>query len=255
VNDWLTNMRAYFYWSGLDNDEADAAWAAMQDAIDNLENVTGPDVDPALELLLTLLEDATTKMQTVITIDGFDTTAKAYATTAFHFQVPAQPYLFWTDTDQSSRDEWMEFDFPVLAVGDNTRTSYASLSSAGWLEVLGEIWDTIDFLDWGGRHFDDGYEMQNDAKDKMDDICAACVPYAPAWPAGDDCFTPELVEEYCTTEGWADEMCGSGYSADEANKELSTCWRDCYVPQNLQKCSDAAEDYITSSWWSNFPWL
>lgn len=253
VNGRLSGMHDYFYWSGLDNDAADDAWAAMEAAIEHLQEETGPDVQPSLELLLTLLDDAASKLEAVIAADALDSTAKAYVSGADKFDMPSQPFVFWTDTDQPNVVGWVPFDFPSLAVGNNLHTSYVSNSIGDFIEFIDTMWDWIEFGLWLQRHYDDAYEMQQDAKDKLDDICGACASFAYAQVA-DDCFTAQSIEEYCTTEGWADEMCGSGYSADDANKELSTHW-PCFRGQNVQRCADAAQDYVTSSWQSEIPWL
>lgn len=252
VDDWFTSMHYYFYRAGHDNDEADIAWAAMEDAIEHLEDVTGPDVQPSLELLLTLLDDAAAKLETVIAADALDSSAKAYFTSTNHFELPSQPFVFWTDTDQENIVGWVEFDFPVLAVGNNLQTSYTSSEIGDFISHIDEMWDWIEFGLWLQRHWDDGIEINYDAGQLFDDICSGCPGLTFAQYIINDCYTQETLEDWCEVH-YAEE-CGAGLTDREKNQALSEHWR-CHSAANIERVKEAVEDYLTSGWLEYLPWL
>jgi hypothetical protein len=254
VHDWLTGMHSYFYYCGSNNSAADAAWDDQETAWAHLESTTGDPVQPAYETLITALDDAVDALQAAIAADAADPLAKAYSSGPLYFHLPDQPIMFWTDPDPAEPDidAWMEFDFPHLSVGNNFQTSYVSPTSASLISFLSDLWEWLHFGHWMFKHKDDAYNMQQASQQKLDDICRYCTGSVPLNQVADDCFTQVTLDDWCETE--SAEECGRLPNGDAACKTLSAKW-NCFRWRNVQKCADAAHDYLKSAWWDEISWL
>lgn len=200
VDDWLTNMYNYVLNSGDDDEAADDYWDAQAAAAGHMLNNAGAPMDAALAALITDIQGAASLLDILIVADAADSSHTVYATGSFHLQIPAGPIAFWKDSTPPSETDWIDFDFPVLAVGDNSHTSYTTGGQT--LEALLDdyVEDMEDFLQWAYEHYQLGDEINQDGSNMLSVICAVCWSQISIALVKDDCFTEQSILDFCEEE-------------------------------------------------------
>jgi len=256
VDDWLTSLYHYFDLAGSDPEQAEEYWQDSLDALDHLDNVTAAPVDPTLEALLGRLESSATLLEQVQELDQANTLLVACPTGNVHFELPEQPFIFWTDPeDGPDPDAWMPFTFPELAVHLTGQCQpYYSVTSGGFIEWL-EGLEHIDFIEWLLEHKDEGPDMNAAAATVFDFLCANCGSPV-VYSIEDECFTQELLDDFCETEKDKDGTgdCYKSLSDLKKNETIAEKFR-CYTQEQLLHIAGVVRDYVCPTWLPYFEWL
>jgi len=232
------------YWSTYQDDQ-DAAFDDFQLMIDSLAYyVMEDDIDGALAYwdahiaarddlalssatlnesfftdFLAALEDAAEKLNFVIALDELSETEVAYVDGSPHFSLPATPCVFWKDEGEPPFDEFMEFEFPHLSVGDPASySSYVSESLEDFIVFTSDIKDWIDLGEWYDKHKDAGTDMNASLAGDYDLLCLYCETrvqmYADLLHELD--YTEDMIENFCTWYGPnGANWCGESNMSDQ----------------------------------------
>jgi hypothetical protein len=255
VDDWLTSLYHYFDLAGSDPEQAEEYWQDSLDALDHLDNVTAAPVDPTLEALLGRLESSATLLEQVQELDQANTLLVACPTGNVQFELPAQPFIFWKDEEGPEYDSWMPFTFPELAVHQTGQCQpYYSATSGGFIEWL-EGLEHIDFIEWLLEHKDEGPDMNAAAATVFDFLCANCGSPV-VYSIEDECFTQELLDDFCETEKDKDGTgdCYKSLSDLKKNETIAEKFR-CYTQEQLLHIAGVVRDYVCPTWLPYFEWL
>jgi len=260
VDDMLTGMYYYFSLIVDDPQQAETYWQSHLDAIDSLDTQTAAPVDETLEILLDNLDSTAKQLQIVHQLDMADANYLVYDTGTMHFELPLTPFLFWTEPTQDTPLGWMEYDFPVLAVGDPLlHDFYVPLNLGEFLQFLGDLYDWLDFAYWVYKHKDDAHHMNDEGGAIFDALCAYCGPNNLNFSV-DSCFTQTKVDSWCTTFGDSSEYSGANnycidlQYADDKNAEVQRHF-ECYGYEHIAEVMDIAEDNVVPWWWHKLPFL
>ncbi len=170
-------------------------------------------------VFVTTLEDAAEKLNFVIVLDELSETEVAYVDGNPHFSLPATPFVFWKDKGERPFDEFMEFEFPHLSVGDPASySSYESESLEDFIVFTGDIKDWIDLGEWYNKHKDAGTDMNASLAGDYDLLCLYCETrvqmYADLLHELD--YTEDMIENFCTWYGPnGANWCGESNMSDQ----------------------------------------
>jgi hypothetical protein len=185
----------------------------------------------------------------------------AYVTGSPHFNLPDQPFPFWDDPSWPDLDEWIEFEFPTLAVG--SPSIYTSYSGSGLNDLYVMLQSATDpdawlkFLEWLAEHYDDGDEINGARAGDFDTLCLACSPEptinepARDWLINERGYTEEEIETFCEVYyalGWCDMTGLSNQQKADAARDVAPS----KTLDDLQKVLDAIEDYINPEYHAEF---
>mgnify|MGYP000498165152 CR=1 FL=1 len=247
-----------------DIDDALAYWDDYVDARDDLETSSATLDNSFFTVFVTALEGAAEKLQDVIDLDEQSETEVAYVDGNPHFSLPATPCVFWKDEGEPPFDEFMEFEFPNLSVGDPASySSYESETLSDFIEFTSGIEDWLDLGEWYNRHKDAGTNMNAQLANDWDLLCAWCICeleiYLDVLLARG--YTEEMVENFCLVHGPAGlNSCVDDQDATDAKKagqvRQSAIDKDGYRPkleEDLDKIKEIIEDYLMVAWYWEFP--
>ena len=242
-----------------DIDDALAYWDDYVDARDDLETSSATLDNSFFTVFVTTLEDAAEKLQDVVDLDELSETEVAYVDGSPHFSLPATPFVFWKDEGEPPFDEFMEFEFPHLSVGDPASySSYESETLGGFIGSISEIWDLIKLLPWFNKHKDTGSNINSSRADDWDALCewCLCVLVIEETPPPEGYTREEAIafcDEYSYSHG------GNGWCEDEnlSDREKGF-WIRKVLPAKQQEDIDrgpvkAIEDYLMIAWYWEFP--
>jgi hypothetical protein len=229
----------------------------------SLLNSTGPPLDNSYEEFVLELADVVDLLCQVIDDDTNSPTEVAYDTGSDHFNLPDQPFPFWDDPSWDDIAEWIEFEFPVLAVGSpSIYTSYPGTGLNDLYVMLQSATDPeawLEFLEWLVEHYDDGDEINGARAGDFDALCIYCCPErtlneraaAQDWLINERGYTQEQLDEFCENfydEGWCDDP-------NQSNREKAFPPRRLNpdtLLDDLQRVLDAIEDYINPEYQADF---
>lgn len=244
AKDYFENMYVYFDNIGTDNTTAEAAWDAMEDAMTHLEEVTVDPVDPAFTSLLEALQASAGDLQKVIALDALSSTETAYNTNSDIFQVTEQPFVFWNDPTLEGYDNWFEFTYPGIAVGDNSHASITSSSVGDWIQWIAGLLNPYAGLQvWLIRVHNAAQQIVDPAVSKLQELCDYCIANTVTSTTFDDCFTQGTVNFWCSE---LVEDCGET-DPFKANQDLSEKW-SCWQQRNLGAVGSVAVGEIKPPW-------
>ncbi len=269
--------------------DQNAAYATFQDMFDALGlYIASDDLEEAedywddhiaakaqLELNCVMLQDsffgcfvpaateAAEMLLDIIDLDEHSSSEVAYVSGSPHFSLPATPFLFWKDEGEPPFDEFLEFDFPLLSVGDPAyHTSYddevLEAELGFWLSIL----EYIHSMPWFWKHKDTGQNLNDARSDEWDMLCYWCLCILELEPPPlPDGVTEEMAYEFCETYGDPD-VWGSaslGYCVDNMTTNQKATEVRTHFGEKKQEDIDngpaqAIEDYVQIAWYWDFAW-
>jgi hypothetical protein len=242
---YFDNMNLYFENVGTDDYVADAAWSDMEGALVRLETVSINPVDPALYRLLEALRTSANDYQKVKDLDALFVNETAYDTGVVAFQVTKQPFIFWNNPGLEDYDDWFEFSYPGIAVGDNSHTPILCSSIGDWITWIAGL-----FNPWAGTAFwlprvrQAPQQIVDPAVSKLQELCDYCQCQLMTTTTFDDCLTQSTVDFWCGE--LKDDDCGET-DPFKANQALSGKW-DCWGRKNVGAVGRIAVGAIKPPW-------
>ncbi|HHR84823.1 MAG TPA: hypothetical protein ENL23_00575 [Candidatus Acetothermia bacterium] len=208
---------------------------------------------------LPALNQAVQMLQGIIDLDAQSPNEVAYVSDSPHFSLPATPFLFWKDEGEPSFEEFMEFEFPQLAVGDVSHTSYSSGTLTNFGAFVLQVYELIRAAIVVIKHRDTGQNLNDDRADDWDALCNWCLcildPEPPPLPDG---WTKSEAEDFCKeySYGWGAEFgyCEEGVDDGDKPGLIRTLFRSKQWEDIEEGPVQAIEDYLMIAWYWDFPW-
>lgn len=250
------NLGLYFLAGSGEN--ADDYWDAYLAAEDDLQGSCSALDTAYFNGLLPMLADAANKLQLVINIDASTPNEVAYVSGTAWFDLPSTPFLFWKDEGTPPFTEFVEFEFPQLAVGDPQ--IYTSYSSAHVWEFIGFIQDLQEWIRlfiWFNNVKDLGTCINTGRASEWDSLCQWCLCYVTLLPEG---WTNEEAEAFCYefSSTWSpnnDGLCESGNQSDRQKAQsIRECFRDKIWEDIEDGPIEAIDQYMMATWDWDFAW-
>ena len=253
---WITNFVNYLEADDL----ADAAdyWEDAETAYASLKNTSGPALEVSFEEFVLQLNQAVVWLQIVLVEDQESTTEVAYVSGTSPFTLSDQPFPFWTDPSWESYDEWVEFTFPLLAVGSSTL--YTSYSGAGLNDLFVLLQDVLDpvawteFLVWVYDQYDAANSMNQVLAVDWDLLCDYCAETDELVRAAKKDFlinvrgyTEAELEDFCEWYGGDDGLCNDEMYDWEKAAELRYRYRR-LISANVDDIKQRVRDYVVPRW-------
>jgi len=206
--------------------------------------------------------EAAEMLQDIIDLDEHSSGEVAYVSGSPHFSLAATPFLFWKDEGEPPMDEFLEFDFPQLAVGDPAYyTSYEDETLGDELSSLLDAADWIDLGVWFNKHKDAGKNMNAQLANDYNLLCAYCLCELEIEAE----MYLELLEERGYSEGMVDNFClafkdqcpDSATAGQKAWAVRQGCMQEGQRPklvEDLDELKEIIEDYLMIAWYWDYAW-
>ena len=215
----------YYYMVEEDHQDALAYYDDYETALASLDHTTGPAVGDSYELFAVELMTVVSLLDEVVTEDVGSSSEVAYVSGTAHFSLPSQPFPFWNDPAWDDYNEWIEFEFPKLAVG--SPPSYSSWYDEDLASVYQlcqsatdpEAW--INFGAWLLEHYADAYEITGLLAGDYDALCKVCTEELAIsmqyrdWLKSARGYTDEEIDNFCDIHGpEGDDLCSDDNLSD-----------------------------------------
>jgi len=208
--------------------------------------------------LVPAASEAAQMLQGIVALDAHSPNEVAYVSGSPHFSLPATPFLFWKDEGEPPMDEFVEFDFPTLAVGDPAyHSSYDDEMLGDELSSLSDAADWIDLVVWFNKHKDAGKNMDAVLANDYDLLCAYCLCMLEIYLEllEERGYTEEMVDNFCFL--FADVCPDSFTDGQKAWMVRDGCMQEGQRPKlqgDLDELEEIIEDYLMIAWYWSFAW-